>query len=318
MSKSVLITPRSFAVPSDEPLRLLHAAGCNVIQFDRPADGRVTEDNMCVAIKDMEAVIVGIEPLSSGVLEAANKLRVISKYGVGLDNIAVEAARARGIAIGWTPDANSNAVAELTLGLMFALARRIPIASNGTRVGDFSRVVGVELRGRTLGIIGLGRIGQRVARAAIGLGLHVIAYDIRSGIAADPIEPVDLNTLYAQADVVSLHVPLTAQTAGMIDAAALSNMKRGALLINTARGGLINEAALYDALRSEQLGGAAIDSFAHEPPVDHPLLRLDNFIGTPHIASHTTEAIACMGRMAAENAIAGLRGETLPYPIGDQ
>ncbi|HZY45397.1 MAG TPA: phosphoglycerate dehydrogenase [Anaerolineae bacterium] len=314
MGKCVLVTPRSFAALSDEPLRLLHAAGCEVIQLDRPADGCVTEDVMCAAIKGMDAVIVGLEPLSVRVLEAAHKLRVISKYGVGLDNIAVAAARARGIAIGWTPDANSNAVAELTLGLMFALARRIPAASAQTRVGDFSKVVGVELRGRTLGIIGLGRIGQRVALGAIGLGLRVIAYDIRSGLATDPIEPVDLDTLYAQADIISLHIPLTTETAGLIDAAALSKMKRGALLINTARGGLIDEAALYPALQSGQLSGAAIDSFAHEPPIDHPLLTLNNFIGTPHIASHTTEAIACMGRIAAENVIAGLCGEPLPYP----
>lgn len=314
MSSCVLITPRSFAAASDEPLRLLRAAGCEVVQLAHPLGGHVTEAIMAAAVQDVVAVIVGIEPLSTKVIEAAVKLRVISKYGVGLDNIAVEAARARGIPIGWTPDANSNAVAELTLGLMLALARRIPLAANRLRSGDFSKVVGVELQGKILGIIGLGRIGQRVARGAIGLGLRVIAYDVRAGIVVDPVEPVELDTLYAQADIISLHVPLTAETAGMVNAAALSKMKHSALLINTARGGLIDESALYDALRSGRLGGAAVDSFGHEPPIDQPLLTLDNFIGTPHIASHTTEAITCMGRMAAENVIAGLRGRPLPYP----
>lgn len=315
MSWSVLVTPRSFALTSPEPIQMLEEAGCQLVRLERPPDGVVTPAIMAEAIQEMQAMIIGIEPLNRSVLEQVQGLRVISKYGVGMDNIDVEAVRSRDILLGWTPGANSNAVAELTLGLMLALARRIPLADQALRTGHFERVRGMELRGKVLGVIGLGRIGGLVAKAAICLGMQVLAYDPFIGQPPFPeINLVDLTLLYQQADVISLHLPLNEQTRHMIDAKALRSIKPGALLINTARGGIVDEQALYEAIQSGKLGGAAIDCFGQEPATDSPLLELKQVIGTPHIASHTQEASEAMGRMAAENVIAGLQGRPLPYP----
>jgi D-3-phosphoglycerate dehydrogenase len=316
VSWRVLVTPRSFALTSPEPIHMLEEAGCQVARLERPSDGIVSPAIMAEAVRGAQAIIIGIEPLDRSVLAQAPDLCVISKYGVGMDNIDVEATCSRDILLGWTPGANSNAVAELTLGLMFALARRIPQADQALHAGRFERVRGLELQGKVLGVIGLGRIGRLVAKAAVCLGLQVLAYDpylIESPIPEATL--VDLPRLYQEADVVSLHLPLNEQTRNMIDAKALRSMKPGALLINTARGGIVDEQALYDAIQSGRLGGAAIDCFSQEPASESPLLELEQVIGTPHIASHTQEASEAMGRMAAENVIAGLQGKPLPYPF---
>ena len=316
MNWRVLATPRSFALTSLEPIHMLEEAGCQVLRLERPLDGIVTSEIMAEAVQGMQGIIIGIEPLNRAVLEQAPDLCVISKYGVGMDNIDIEAARSRDILLGWTPGANSNAVAELTLGLMLALARRIPQADQSLHAGRFERVRGMELRGKVLGVIGLGRIGRLVAKAAICLGLQVLAYDPFIGQLPFPeVNLVDLTLLYQRSDVISLHLPLNEQTRHMIDAQALHRMKPGALLINTARGGIVDEQALYEAIRSGKLGGAAIDCFSQEPASESPLLKLKQVIGTPHIASHTQEASEAMGRMAAENVIAGLQGNPLPYPF---
>lgn len=315
MEIRVLATPRSFALTSPEPVHMLEEAGYQVLRLERPADGTITATMMAEAIKDVQAIIIGIEPLNRAVLEHAQDLRLISKYGVGMDNIDIETARSRGIALGWTPGANSNAVAELTLGLMFALARRIPQADQALHAGHFERVRGIELHGHVLGVIGLGRIGARVAQAASCLGMQVLAYDpFLTQSPSSEVNLVDLGQLLKYADVISLHLPLTEQSRHMIDAQALNAMKPGALLINTARGGIVDEQALYEAIQSGKLGGAAIDCFGQEPATDSPLLHLRQVIGTPHIASHTQEASEAMGRMAAENVVAGLKGQPLPYP----
>jgi D-3-phosphoglycerate dehydrogenase len=316
METNVLVTPRSFAVTSPKPIHMLEEAYCQVIRLERPTDDIITTEIMIEAARGVQAIIIGIEPLNRAVLEHAPDLRVISKYGVGMDNIDIEAARSRGIALGWTPGANSNAVAEMTLGLMFALARSIPQSDRAMHDGRFERARGFELHGRVLGVIGLGRIGVRVAKAASCLGMRVLAYDPYLGespMAGIPL--VDLSQLYQEADVISLHLPLTEQTRHMIDAQVLSAMKPDALLINTARGGIVDEGALYDALQAGELGGAAIDCFSQEPAYDSPLLKLKQVVGTPHTASHTQEASEAMGSMAAENAIAGLQGKALPYPF---
>jgi len=315
METRVLATPRSFAATSPKPIHMLEEAGCQVLRLERPADETITTEVMIRAIEGVQAIIIGIEPLNLAVLEHAPDLRIISKYGVGMDNIDIEAARSRGIALGWTPGANSNAVAEMTLGLMFALARRIPQTDRAMHDGRFERVRGIELQDRVLGVIGLGRIGRRVAKAASCLGMRVIAYDpylMESPLAE--IALVDQDQLLQEADVISLHLPLTEQTQHMIDAQALRAMKPDALLINTARGGIVDEEALYNALQAGELGGAAIDCFSHEPAYDSPLLKLKQVIGTPHTASHTQEASDAMGLMAVENVIAVLQGKPMPYP----
>ena len=235
-----------------------------------------------------------------------------------MDNIDLAAARTRGIVLGWTLGANSNAVAELTLGLIFTLARRIPQADRALREGHFVRMSGVEVRDRTLGIIGLGRIGRQVASMANCLGMQVFAHD--PFLKTSPLEAVrlvELDQLLHEADFVSLHLTLKEDTRHLIDQEMLSLMKPGALLVNTARGEIVDEDALYKAIQSGKLGGAAVDCFSQEPACDSPLLQLEQVIGTPHIASHTQEASRMMSRMAAENVIAGLQGKPLPYPYRD-
>jgi len=233
-------------------------------------------------------------------LDAAKKLRVIGRAGVGVDNIDVEAATKRGIAVMNTPGANAVAVAEHTLALMLAMARHLPKADSTTRAGKWEKksLQGAELRGKTLGIVGLGRIGVEVAKRAKAFGMKVVAHDpfvstvlVRElGLALAPLDEI-----YQEADYLTLHVGLTPQTQGMINAATLAKMKKGARLVNCARGELVDEAALAAALKSGHIAGAALDVFAEEPPKSSPLLALPNVIATPHIAGSTREAQDAVG-----------------------
>jgi D-3-phosphoglycerate dehydrogenase / 2-oxoglutarate reductase len=229
-------------------------------------------------------------------MDRAPKLRVLSRIGVGYDLVDVDAASERGIVVCYAPAAPSVSTAEHSMALLLALAKRVVMADRTTRAGawhpNFTTVKGFELRGRTLGLVGVGRIGAMVAEAGRGFGMHVIGFD--PYLSADRAAQLGitqsgtLDDLLAQADVVSLHTPVTAETRGLINAARLAQMKRGALLINAARGALIDEPALVAALRSGHLGGAGLDVFAEEPPPkDHPLFGFDNVVLTDHIASHT-------------------------------
>ncbi len=242
--------------------------------------------------------------VDAALLDPARKLRVIGRAGVGVDNIDLDAATRKGIAVMNTPGANAVAVAEHTLGLMLALSRHLCRANDLTKAGKWEKksLQGTELRGKTLGIVGLGRIGMEVARRAKAFGMRVIAHDpFVSGVVAKEqgIELASLEQVYAEGDYVSLHVGVTPQTTGMIDADALGKMKRGARLLNCARGELVDEAALAEALRRGHLAGAALDVFAHEPPKDSPLLELENVLATPHIAGSTHEAQEAVGYQIA-------------------
>jgi D-3-phosphoglycerate dehydrogenase len=251
-------------------------------------------------------------------MDAAPRLRVLSRIGVGYDNIDVAAATARGIAVCYTPQAPTVSTAEHALALLFALAKRVCASERDVRAGrwhpTFWTHKGMELDGRTLGLVGAGRIGGRVAVVARAIGMRVIAFDpfLDDARAAElGVECVgSLDALLAESDVVSLHAPSTSQTRHMIDAARLAQMKPGALLINTARGALIDEAALVDALRSGRLGGAGLDVFEREP-IDpaHPLLTLDNVVLTDHIASHTWAGHHRLYETAVLQALQALRGE---------
>jgi len=256
-------------------------------------------------LETADALIVrsGVE-VNATVLESAKKLRVIGRAGVGTDNIDLEAATKRGIAVMNTPGANAVAVAEHTLALMLALARHLPRADATVRAGKWEKksLSGTELRGKTLGIVGLGRIGLEVGRRAKGFAMELLAHDpyVSTSVAREQeIALLELEELYARSDYVTLHVGLTPQTAGMIDAAALGKMKRGVRLINCARGELLDEAALAEALRSGQVAGAALDVFAAEPPANSPLLALPNVILTPHIAGSSQEAQQAVGYQIA-------------------
>ncbi len=228
-------------------------------------------------------------------LELAGNLAVIGRAGIGVDNIDVAAATQRGIVVMNTPGGNAITTAEHTLALLLSLARRIPAADASTQAGKWekSRFMGTELTGKTLGIVGCGNIGAIVADRALGLRMHVIAYDpYLSAESADDlgIEKVEFETLLKRADAITLHVPLTDETRGMIDAAALAKTKKGALLINCARGGLVVEADLKAALESGQLAGAALDVFSEEPAVQNPLFGSERLVATPHLGASTSEA----------------------------
>ncbi len=243
--------------------------------------------------------------VSADLLEKAPSLRVVGRAGVGVDNIDVEAATRRGVLVMNTPGGNAVSVAEHTIALLLALARSVPQLAAATRAGRWEKsgAQGIEVRGKTLGLIGLGRVGGEVARRARALEMRVLACDpfLSEHAARDAgAELVSLDDLLARSDFVSLHTALSPATEKMINSAALAKMKRGARLINTARGELMDEAALAEALRSGQLAGAALDVFSTEPPRDSPLLALPNLIATPHVAGSTREAQEEVGTQIAQ------------------
>jgi phosphoglycerate dehydrogenase-like enzyme len=253
--------------------------------------------------------------VSAQVFAAAPRLRVVARYGVGTDRVDLAAAARHGATVTITPGANANAVAELTVALLFSLARPLVKGRDAVGVGQWPALSGVELAGRSLGLVGVGRIGSLVAAKAAALGMRVLAFDPNLS-AAPPAELVDLGTLVAQADFVSLHAPLTSQTEKMVDRTFLAAMKPGAALVNTARGALIDEAALLWALRDGPLAAAALDVFDPEPPPpDHPLLGRADVLVTPHIGPHTAEATAAMGELALDDLLAVLSGRPPKHPL---
>ena len=311
MAEKILITTRSFRKLEGPHQQMLRDAGYEIINspYDHPASAAELAD----LVRDVVAVIMGVDDCTAEVIDAAESLRVISRYGVGLDNVDLDAATAAGVVVTNTPGANTVAVAELTLALLLALARHVPQQHDRVRAGSWSPVGGVELAGETLGLIGLGRIGREVARRAAAFDMRILYHDpvpptaeITDGLGAEA-RPVD--TLLAESDFVSLHLPLTPETRNLIDREALARMKPGAFLVNTARGGLVDETALYEALTGGRLAGAAFDVLAQEPPADSPLLKLENVIVTPHTGSATRQTTLRMGRMASANALAVMRGE---------
>jgi D-3-phosphoglycerate dehydrogenase len=257
-------------------------------------------------LADADALVVrSATKVTAALLEKATRLRAIGRAGVGVDNVDVEAATRRGILVMNTPGGNAVSVAEHTIALMLGLARAVPQANASIQAGRWekSSFSGTEMRGKTLGLVGLGRVGTEVARRARALEMKVLAYDpyVTPAAAREvEVELVSLDELLGQSDVISLHTSLSALTEKMVDAPAIAKMKRGARLINCARGELIDEAALAEALRSGKLAGAAVDTFAEEPPKNSPLIGLSNLIATPHIAGSTAEAQEEVGTAIAQ------------------
>jgi D-3-phosphoglycerate dehydrogenase len=258
-------------------------------------------------LRGHDKAITGLEVLDDAVFSAVPELRLVSKYGVGLDMIDLEAARRRGVAVRWTPGVNCQSVAELTIAFMIALCRRIVPLASALRGGAWGHGGGRQISSATVGVVGCGHVGQTVARLCLAFGARVLAHDIVDYGAfyrETGVQPVALDTLLHDADIVTIHTPLDASTRGLIDARALALMKPSAFLINNARGGIVDETALKAALVERRIAGAAADVFAIEPPVDRELLQLPTFIGTPHVGGSTEEAVLAMGRAA----IAGLDG----------
>jgi D-3-phosphoglycerate dehydrogenase len=277
---------------SDSGLQPLRDAG-----FSLEKKTNLAPDALRAAVGDCDALIVRSETkVTAELMDAAKRLRVIGRAGVGVDNIDVAAATARGIVVMNAPDGNTITTAEHTIALLVALARSVAQANQSLKAGNWKRkqFIGVELQGKTLGIIGLGRIGRAVAARARAFGMKIVGHDpfIAPDQARDlEIEVATLDEVFARADFLTVHTPLTAETRGIIGPEAFKKMKKGVRVINCARGGLVDEGALYDAIKSGIVAGAALDVFEQEPPpADHPLLALDEVIATPHLGASTTEA----------------------------
>ncbi|MCB9136878.1 MAG: D-glycerate dehydrogenase [Caldilineaceae bacterium] len=286
-----------------------------------------TRDVMLEKVRGVDGLLCLLTDRVDGeLLDAAGpQLKVVSNHAVGYDNIDVDAATARGIPVGNTPGILTDATADFAFALLMAAARRVVEADAYVRTGKWrtwgpSILLGPEVAGSTLGIIGFGRIGQAVAKRAAGFNIQVIYHSPRP-VDNPPAaaRPVDLDTLLREADFVSLHVPLTPETRHLIDATALAKMKPTAVLINTARGPVVDQDALYAALKAKRIFAAALDVTDPEPlPMDSPLLDLDNLILAPHIASAGSATRDKMARMAAENLIAGVKGERLPNCVNPE
>jgi D-3-phosphoglycerate dehydrogenase / 2-oxoglutarate reductase len=307
----LLVTPTSYG-KNDPSLRTDLVAQCGVVTFnDTGKPLRAAE--VARLLPGVDGYIAGVDEISAEAIGAADRLKVIARYGVGVDQVDLDAARARGIVVTNTPGANSVSVAELTIGLMLALARHIPEAVVATRQGAWPRLAGLSLRGRTVGLLGFGSIGREVARRLVAFECRLLAYDpYASPEAARPLgaELVGLPELLAAADFVSLHLPVTPETRGMVDEAFLAQMKHGAYLLNTARGELVDEEALARSLVAGRLSGAALDVLCEEPPApDHPLLGLKHVLITPHAGAHADDAMNAMGRMAMEECLRVLQGQ---------
>jgi D-3-phosphoglycerate dehydrogenase len=302
--KRVLVLARTFGKYSNEPLALLQNNGFEIERREKvDADG----------LKGFEAIVVGVQRITREMLQNSS-VKIIAKHGVGVDNIDLEAATELGIPVTVTPNANAVSVAELTIGFIFALSKKlIDLHNNLYQKRQFVSNVGLELHGKILGIVGFGSIGKEVAKRALCLGMRVLVYDPyveESNLRELGVEKTELDELLRQSDFVSLHVPLNESTRHLIDREKISLMKRTAYLINTARGGVVDEKALAEAFKSGQIAGAALDVFDVEPlPADSPFFDCPNVIMTPHVGAHTYEAILRMNMMAAESIVDFFNGK---------
>jgi len=306
----VVVTPRSFGVDAPELRTELEAE----VGEARYRPGPLGELELARVVADADGLLAGLDEVTETVFSCAPRLRVVARYGVGVDRVDLEAARRHGVTVTATPGANANAVAELSVAFLFSLARPVLAGRDRALAGEWPALRGVELSGKTLGLLGCGRIGSLVALKAKALGMHVIAHDPLLRWA--PAELVDLKTLAASSDFLSLHAPLTPETRGIVDGKLLARMKEGAALVNTARGELVETEALVWALDHGPLRAAALDVLDEEPPPPgHPLVGRDDVIVTPHIGPHTSEATAAMGRMALADLIAVLSGGAPAHPV---
>jgi len=315
---NILVSTIPFGEIDPRPLEMLKRAGAKVTI--NPLGRKLRESDLVDIIPDFDVLIAGTELISSNVLEKAERLKLIARVGIGLDSVDLGAARARGIRVCYTPDAPSPAVAELTIALMIDLLRLVQVSSYRMRQGEWYRYLGRRLSEVTIGIIGVGRIGGRVIDHLAGFDCkRILINDIDSAVVIPrhptcTTEHVDKAMIYREADIISLHVPLTTQTRNLVTKNEIVRMKPGTLLINTARGGIINEQDLFDALQSGHLGGAAIDVFEQEP-YNGNLVSLDQCLLTAHMGSMSVDCRARMEIEAAEEAVQFIRGDPLKSQV---
>ena len=301
----------------------LDEKGQSILRASATVDDRndISAADLLNGIAGYDGLIVrGRTKVTASVIEAAPRLKVIGRAGVGVDNIDIEAASARGIVVVNTPSSTTVAVAELAFGLMLSLAREIPRADSAMKQGKWLKkeLEGLELNGKTLGIIGMGRIGTQVGKYAATFGMSVIACNPQitdEQIRQRGAEPVSLDDLYARSDYITLHLPYTEQTRGMLGEAAFTHMKDGVRIVSTARGGIIDEAALLAALKGGKVAGVALDVFAQEPHGLTELISHPHVIGTPHIGAQTAEAQARASVDIAEEVLSALQGKPLRWKV---
>lgn len=301
----------------------LDESGQSILRASAEVDDKngISAEDLVNVIGDYDGLIVrGLTRVTSAVLEAASRLKVIGRAGVGVDNIDLEAAKKHHVAVVNAPISTTVAVAELTIGLLLALAREIPRADASMKQGDWIKkeLEGIELNGKTLGIIGYGRIGIEVGRRASAFGMNVIVYD--PNVSEEELihsdgEPVSLQDLFSWSDFISLHLPINVQTRDLIGRMAFSQMKNGVRIVSTARGGIIDEAALLEALKSGKVAGAALDVFEKEPPGLTELVTHPGLIATPHIGAQTSEAQSRAAEDIAAEVLSALHGQPLRWRV---
>jgi D-3-phosphoglycerate dehydrogenase len=316
MSDKILIATRSFGSTSPKPWDVLEKANCELVKADMSVP--MDEDRLIELLQGVDGAVVGVVPLTAHVFSHAPTLKAVSMHGVGVDHINLEAAARQGVVIANCLGTNNQAVADLAFGLMISIARNIPRIDSTLRGGEWGRYRGTELWNKTLGLVGLGYIGRAVAKRALGFDMSVLVSDPYldpAEVHLEGVEFVDFDTVLGESDFVSLHAPLNDATRGMMGAPQFEAMKPAAYLINTARGALVDETALYSALTNGVIAGAALDVYVDEPPTGSPLLELDNVVLCAHIGAHTREAIERMGVMAAENVVRVLGGGEPHYRV---
>lgn len=307
----LLVTPTSYG-KNDSRLKTDLEAQVRTVTYN-PTGKPLSSAEVMDLLPGIDGYIAGLDVIDAAALAAADRLKVIARYGVGVDNVDLEAAKSRNIVVTNTPGANSVSVAELALGLMLALARQIPEAVEAVHLGKWPRYAGLTLEGKTIGILGLGAIGKQLVRRLQGFDCRILVHDPFVDAAAASalgVELAGLDDVLGQSDFLSLHMPLLPDTRGVVNEEFLGKMKPGAYLINTARGEVIDETALLRALESGHLRGAGLDTFAKEPPdPESPLLRLPQVVATPHLGAMTDGATSNMGWMAMRDCLAVLNNE---------
>ncbi len=309
-ANAILVTPRSLTLSGHPALARLECAGFQIL-MSSPGK-QPDEEELLRLLPGCVGYLAGVEPVSRRVLERTAGLRVISRNGTGVNNIDLAAARELKIAVMRADGANARGVAELAIGLMLALARNIPASDRGLKAGVWQRHIGCEIKGRTLGVIGCGKIGQQVAAMAVGLGMRVLACDPFPDLdrgAASGFAYVPFEQLLGESDMISLHCPPTNDGDPVITRANLAIMKAGAYLINTARGELLDDDAVLEFLDNGRLAGVALDAFRQEPPGLDRLVVHERVIAVPHIGAYTEESVTLAVQMAVDNLLLALANE---------
>lgn len=317
----VLVCSRSFGKLGDDGVRLLTENNCEIIS--NPVGRYLKEDDFVKFLPGIEAVIVSMDEITDKALNRADKLKIISMHGVGVDNINIEAATQRGIYVANVPAIGKEAVAvaDLTFGLILAIARKIPQADLMVKSGKWGRIIGLDVGGKTIGVIGIGRIGNAVIKRAKGFEMEILAFDLYKDeklASKFGVKYVSLEKLLKESDFVTIHVPLTKDTKKLIGEKELNLMKQSSCLINVARGEIVDEKALYLALKEKRIAGAGLDVYSPEPPAkDNPLLKLDNIITTPHCAPYTPGSLRDIDYTTALNIVKALNGEKPLYAVNN-